>query len=81
MAEAHLVLEEMQCLLTNRWMQDTVPTKTCHHNHNVRWDTGIAGMTTELLAKPRVSEAAPAQQVGKVESGKRCNYNTRLWRT
>jgi len=65
MLEAQAARDEAQWLGMREWLQDRETKWDERHKDNVLWGTGIADMTAEVLAKARVWEVAPAQEVRK----------------
>jgi len=62
MVQAHAASNEALRLGMEEWLEDRERKQDELHNDNVLWRTGITVMTTQVLAKARVSETAPAQE-------------------
>jgi len=58
--EAHAAGEEAQWLGMKEWLEDGVTKCDERHRDNILWGMGITDMTSNVLAKVRDGEAAPA---------------------
>jgi len=63
MLAAPAAREEVPWLGIKAWLENRETMRDECHKDNVLWGTGIPHMTAEVLAKARVREAAPAQEV------------------